>query len=195
MTKSALAPVDRRSWPATTAGAIQRLALSRRTTRDLAPLGIALHHLSDGLLSVGISSPLEVHRATTVLTKQIAAGIDAPDPLAALSDLLTDPDRIAVPDGRTASEFCGPAWTRIRDITIERNSAAAAGIDEYGIVTVFRLAALHAANTTAPWWGTAAWEKRVTAWLSDVPYAPLLRSALLRSPEFVDDEILADILR
>lgn len=178
----------------TTARTIRRLSHTTRTTRELAPLGIALRHFAEPFLAHGDLGLAQVHRATAVLTKQLAEALATPDASATVLRLVTDPDRLATVDGRTARELCGPAWEAVRHAAEARSAEALAGIRAYGCVPVLRLAALHAVNSALPWHGTPAWEMRVIDWLPDDEDAPLLRTALLESPEHIEDEILRDIL-
>lgn len=184
------------STPApTTARTIARLTDSRRSTRELAPLGFALRHFTEPVLGHLEVDLVRIHRATAVLTKQIGAVIDDDHPVPALCMLIADPDRAVLPNGMTARELCGPAWTTVRSVALRRLDEVAGGAAEFGTVTVLRLAALHAADALSPWWGTAAWNLRVEEWLTRVPQSSLFRLALLRAPEHVDDEIVREVLQ
>lgn len=201
MLPSTAEPPDDRSFavrgaPAsTTARTIARLSSAPRTTRDLAPLGIALRHFTEPVLTHLDVDRVRIHRATTVLTKQVAAAMTGEQPLAGLRVLLTDPHRVATPSGVGAREFCGTAWASIADIAGHRLDEIAAGVAQFGEVSVLRLAALHAADAMSPWWGTGEWETRVARWLDVAPEGSLFRLALLQAPEHVDDAILRELLR
>lgn len=160
--------------------------------RLLAALGFALHHLTEPLGSA--VSMLDTHRATTVLTKQIATALESVDAVHAVARLLTDPDRLAMPDGRSAREFCGPTWHYVAATSIKRVDAALDGVAQYGSPVVARLACLRGLQASGPWWGTEFWNECAEGWFAEHRLAPRLRSALLRRPERVDDAIIADIL-
>lgn len=158
----------------------------------LAALGFALHHLTEPLGSA--VTMLDAHRATTVLTKQITAALEADDAVDAVARLLTDPHRVAMVDGRTAVELCGATWHWVYATSTTRVEAGLAGVELYGSRVVARLACLRALQATAPWWGTSLWVEHSETWFAEHRLAPRLRSALLRRPERVDDAIVADIL-
>lgn len=166
-------------------------ALSERE-QILAALGFALHHLTEPLGSA--ATMLDMHRATAVLTRQIAAALETGDAVDSVARLLTDPARTAMPDGRTAHEFCGPTWHHVSAVSTERVTAALAGVDRYGPRVVARLACIRGLQATAPWWGTSLWAEHAERWFAEHRMAPRLKSALLRRPERVDDAIVADIL-
>ncbi|NNE11146.1 MAG: hypothetical protein HKN41_02750 [Ilumatobacter sp.] len=204
--RPAIAPaVVRRAGDATTAqllaGAPRGLAALPPERSDeplsdreqvLAALGFALHHLTEPLGAA--VSMLDMHRATTVLTKQIATALGADGAVADVARLLTDPQRVAMVDGRTALELCGPTWHYVASTSGERVDAALSGVDRFGPRVVARLAYLRGLQANGPWWGTTTWAEHAERWFDEHRLAPRLRSALLRRPERVDDAIVADIL-
>ena len=63
------------------------------------------------------------------------------DPLAAVLALVTDPERPALPDGRTAAEASVHAWPTVRAIAGDRAEAAIEGAAAFGVTAILRLAA------------------------------------------------------
>lgn len=128
---------------------------------DLIAVGTALHTFTDTVRAAADIDLVELHRATTVLTKQVAQLLGSDDRLERLAALVTDESRLATPDGRTARTFCGPAWAGVRAIAVERMEAAISGASTFGETAILRLAATRAADTVTPWWGTPAWQECV----------------------------------
>jgi hypothetical protein len=180
------------TWRPTTATILRQLDVR---PRRLVALGIALHHVVEPLDAAVELPAVELHRATTVLTKQVLRELDRDDPLAAVHLLLTDPARLATVDGRTARQLCGTAWPIVRDVALDRSTAAIAGADRFGTDAVLQLAALHAARSEAPWWGTRAWDDAVDAWQEAGRISPRLHDALRRTPESVDVGLLGRLLQ
>ena len=188
----------RRSRPTrpTTADLLRglRATLPPDGAADLAHVGIALHHFTDLMPAESGASTIELHRATTLLTKQVRSTIGAAADFDLVRGLVTDPDRIATPDGRTATEFCGNGWGFVRDRADERATAGIAGSTTFGDACVLQLAALHASCSDRPWWGTAGWRRVVDSWLHDHHCTASVRTALVQAPESVDSDILGSLL-
>lgn len=174
-----------------TAAVIAQIDISRDRT-VIASLGFALHHLSDAL--GGALSELDLHRATTILTKQIAQVIQVDDAVTQIGLLACNPDRVAMPDGRTAAELCGPRWADVAAASQARAVAACEGVESYGNDAVINLAMVRGAQGATPWWGTAAWAHLVELWFDDSMPSPRLRTALKHYPEQVDDSVVAAVL-
>lgn len=157
----------------------------------MAAVGVALHHLTEPL-----NAPLgiELHRATTVLTKQARPLIDRPEGLEEILALVTDPDRAAMPDGRTASELCGRWWPDIAATASKRAASACEGAEAFGRDAVLNLAVIRGVNARRPWWGTTAWAWRVEEWFADYQMSARLHKSLLTAPEGVADDVLWDVL-
>lgn len=176
--------------PDATARAIAQFdRLTDRAT--VAAVGVALHHFTEPL---GLDPELDVHRATTVLTKQARPLIDRPDGLAAIRELVTDPRRVAVPDGRTAIELCGSAWDDVRTVALDRANSACQGAETFGQMALLNLAVIRGVNTQHPWWGTTAWNRHVDAWTATRSPSRRQRNSVLADPELAPDDVLLDIL-
>lgn len=182
-------PVPSRSAdvPPTTAQVIRRTDAS--IARPVyAGLGVALHHFTDEMCDwIG---PLELHRATSVLTRQVCLVLDDEDPLGAIRQLVTDPRRVALPDGRRAAEVCGAAWDEIRALADERSTASCAGAEEFGREAIVNLAAVRGVGADRPWWGTPAWRDLVDR----TPMAADERTLLHERPELADDDLLSRVI-
>jgi hypothetical protein len=161
---------------------------------DLVPVGVALHSFTDPVRQHAGLPCTELHRATTVLTKQIRRLLADPCRLQAIRDLVTDPLRVALPDGRTAATLCGDAWSTVQAIADERAAGAVEGARAFGETAILRLAATRASMPTIPWWGTRGWTELVDRWASDHRDERHTIATLLRSPETADDETLAVVL-
>lgn len=153
-----------------------------------AGLGVALHHFTDELRDR--IDQLELHRATSVLTKQVCKLLDDDDPLGAIRQLVTDPRRVALPDGRRVAEVCGAAWDDIRAIADERSTASCAGAEEFGREAIINLAAVRGVGADRPWWGTPAWRDLVDR----TPMTSDERRLLHERPELAADDLLSRAL-
>ena len=107
-------PLARR--PALPTAALLRLVDDTDDGLDLVPAGIALHVFTEPLREHRAVPAAELHRATTVLTKQVKRLLTGDDRLAAIEALVTDPGRQATPDGRTAATLCGRAWPAVVEV-------------------------------------------------------------------------------
>jgi hypothetical protein len=174
-----------------TAAVIAQIDISRDRT-VIASLGFALHHLSDAL--VGSIGDLDLHRATTIMTKQIVQIVQADDAVDQIGHLVCNPDRVAMPDGRSAAELCGSRWQDVAAASQARAVAAREGVSVYGNDAVINLAMVRGAQGTTPWWGTSMWAQIVNNWFDVSMPSPRLRTALKHYPEQVDDAVVAAVL-
>jgi hypothetical protein len=188
----AAAPLARRRTLPT--AALLRLADDTDGALDLVPTGIALHVFTEPSREHARLSDVELHRVTTVLTKQVKRLLTGDDPLAAIATLVTDPGRQAAPDGRTAAMLCGRAWPAVVEIAHARSAASIEGADAFGETAILRLAATRAAAPSHRWWGTSGWVELIDRWAADEPHSRRLVNSLLRTPELVADEILESLL-
>ena len=131
----------------------------------------------------------DLHRATTVLTKQVRRLLAGDHRLGAIRDTVTDPDRTAMPDGRTASALCGDAWSAVRSVAEDRSAAAVDGAE----------ASANPPSCDSPPRGRRCRPTRGGAPAVDRSRRPLgarshdgrrITASLLHSPETADDEIL-----
>ncbi len=176
--------------PDVTARAIAQFdRLTDRAT--VASVGVALHHFTEPL---GLAPELELHRATTVLAKQARPLIDRPDGLDVIRELVTDPRRVALPDGRTAVEFCGSAWDDVCAIALDRANSACDGAETFGQMALLNLAVIRGVNALHPWWGTTAWNRQVDVWATMRGPSRRQRNSVLADPELASDDVLLDIL-
>lgn len=182
------------AWGPATATTLRRLATTGRGGRDLTALGIALHHFTD-ILALHVDLPdAELHQANTILTKQVRKALGSADPIGVVRRLVADPLRCATGDGRSAAELCGPAWMEIEAIVVRRADMAVEGSRTYGVDAITKLASLHASVASFPWWDTEAWERQVDRWSRRDRRSPLVRTALLRSPDRLDRRIVQSVL-
>lgn len=176
--------------PSATASAIAQFPrLTDRAT--VAAVGVALHHFMEPL---PLEPDLSVHRAITVLSKQARPLIDQPDGLAALRELVIDPRRVAMPDGRSASEFCGDDWDDVRAVALDRATSACEGAETFGQMALLNLAVIRGVNSRYPWWGTSSWGRHVDAWALRVEPSRRQRLSVLADPELAPDDVLLDVL-
>lgn len=152
-----------------------------------AGVGVALHHFTD--LLVAEVDGVTLHRATTVLTKQVCELVETDDVLERVQQLVTDPNRPALPDGTTAERLCGPSWPNVLAAAAERSEASLLGGQEFGARAILNLAVVRGVGAEHPWWGTPMWRDRVAA-LPDGAVTEEGRAILLDSPELVDDALL-----
>lgn len=153
-----------------------------------AALGVALHHFTEML--VDVIEPLELHRATTVLTKQVCELLDEDDSLEAISRLVTDPTRVALPDGRHAIDVCGDSWEELRAIATRRSMASHRGAEEFGLDAILNLAVVRSVGADEPWWGTPLWKQRVGSIPADA-LTDDMRAILSDEPELAPDDVLS----
>lgn len=162
----------------------------RSAQRLLMAVGTAMHLFAESLSTFAAVDRVDLLRAMAVLTKQVDAIIDADDPLEDLADIVTDDDRVALPDGTTAAVFCRTSWPIVKAIAADRVQASIDGASVFGPEAVFHLAATRAAGTRHPWWGTRRWIELVEgAGLDD-----LMTGLLLTSPESLPVGLLCDVI-
>lgn len=163
---------------------------------NLIAVGLSLHLFTELARHQVDMSDTDLHRATTVLTKQVIDTLarqlaTGNDPLEAIMRLITDPDRQAHPDGRSASALCGDAWGTIRSAAFQRAEMTIRGAADYGVVPMLRLAATRAVAQQAPWWGTPTWRARLER---HVPVSPLDHLTLSAAPELAPEGTLLDLV-
>lgn len=182
--------------PPTTA-AIIRDAVESSDLDGLIAVGLALHLFTEIVdQQVGLGRT-DLHRATTMLTKQVSDALvryDEHDALRHVLRLVTDPEREAHPDGRRAAELCGDAWPAVRHAAYTRAEQSVQGADDYGAVAMLRLAATRAVAQRAPWWGTPAWRARLEQYLLDHATTPVENFTLGTAPEFASEASLLAIV-
>jgi len=162
---------------------------------NLVPVGISLHYFTDPARAHCTISITELHRATTVLTKQVKGVLTGNDRLEAIRGLVTDPHRTALPDGTTVRDLCGEAWTAVRSIADQRAAAGVEGAVTFGEAAILRLAATRAAMPQCPWWGTRGWTLLIDNWARrDARAGRRSIAPLLLTPEDADEAVLAAIL-
>lgn len=186
-------PVPAAALRPTTAQMVRQLGATK-ISEVAAPVGVSLHHFTDPVMSRIDLTPTELHRVTTVLTKQLRRPLNRADKFEAIRSLVIDPDRIAAPDGRTAAELCGESWQHVRAVANDRACAAIDGAQRFGEATVIRLAVLRTADAQLAWWGTPQWEQRVDAWSGTIRFAPRLKRSVRQAPELIEDDLLHEII-
>lgn len=160
----------------------------------LVAVGLAVHLFADPLRDAVRITPTELHRSTTVLTKQIAAVLDGDDRLRAVHQLVVDPTRVAAADGRTVEQFARTGWSLVRDVAEQRATVAIDSALVYGETALLRLAATRAAGPDARWWGTPTWSDAVERWVASSGASRRLADRLLSQPESVSDAALAAVI-
>lgn len=160
----------------------------------LVAVGLAVHLFADPLRDAVRITPSELHRATTVLTKQIAAVLDGDDRLRAVHHLVVDPTRLAVADGRNVEQFARTGWPLVRDVAEQRATVAIESAPVYGETALLRLAATRATGPDARWWGTPTWSDAVERWVESSGASRRLADRLLSQPEAVSDAALAAVI-
>jgi len=189
---SVATPTGLAAWRPTTAQLVREVSSNRQSAA--VPAGIAIHHFTD-LFDDRTDVPVvDLHRATTVLTKQVEQALAGRRALEQIRLLVTDPHRIATPDGRSASEFCGAHWPQFLQVAGGRAEAAVEGAGRFGQSTVMQLAALRTASATQPWLGTAQWANRVDVWARNTRFHPKLKRTVRTSPELLDDDLLLELI-
>jgi hypothetical protein len=164
---------------------------------ELVPVGLALHLFTEIIARRVDLSVTELHRATTVLTKQVLDALIRDgeyDALRAVLRLVTDLDRAAMPDGRTACELCGEAWPAVRNTAFSRAEQTVRGADDFGVEPMLRLAASRAIVDPTPWWGTPAWRDRLSEFQSSNTIGALEHLTLAAAPEYAPERSLLAIV-
>ena len=182
--------------PPITAAAI-RSAGEGNELDSLIAVGLALHLFTE-IVDRELDLPVtDLHRATTVLTKQLGdtlAGHSPHDALGAVLRLVTDPERQSYPDGRASADLCGWAWPTVRNAAYARAEQTIRGADDFGVVPMLRLAATRAVAHRSPWWGTPTWRARLDEFLSSNAADPLEQLTLARSPEHAPEGSLSAVV-
>lgn len=182
--------------PPTTPAAIL-YAAQRPDVDELIAVGLALHLFTEIVYGRIELSVTELHRATTVLTKQVIRALihhDQQDPLRAVLRLVTDAHRESMPDGRTACDLCGLSWPAVRNAAFARAEQSIRGAADFGVEPMMRLAASRAVVAPTPWWGTPAWRDRLTRFQSSHTLGSLEHLTLGTAPEYAPEESLLAIV-
>ncbi len=161
---------------------------------DLVAVGLALHYFTEIVRELEPIAPVELHRATTILSKQTGRLLADHGSLDEIHALMTVNDRIATADGRTVEQFCGAIWPTVRSLAAERCVSAIDGANSFGETAVLHLAATRAVQPRCVWWGTDGWAKRVDEWSASTRAGRRLVSMLKTAPEHVDDDVLSDVI-
>jgi hypothetical protein len=180
-----------------TTPAVIRSAFDGNDLDDLIAVGLALHLFTEIVRHQVDLSPTDLHRATTVLSKQMMDTLtrhNDHDALRAVLRLVTDPEREAHPDGRAAAELCGEAWPAVRTAAYDRAEQNIKGATDFGVVSMLRLAATRAVAQQAPWWGTPEWRARLTEFVTANPSGPLEHLTLGSAPELAPEASLKTII-
>jgi acetyl esterase/lipase len=160
---------------------------------ELIPVGLALHLFTEIVYGRVDLSATELHRATTVLTKQVVDALihhAEHDALRTVLRLVTDGERESMPDGRTARELCREAWPTVRCVAYSRAEQSIRGADDFGVEPMLRLAASRAIVDPTPWWGTPAWRKRLHEFKSSNTMGALAHLTLGTAPEYAPEQSL-----
>lgn len=194
MMSTAVTCVERSGARVTTAQLLERTSSAGAQPGALAPVGLALHHFTDTIIDRNVINNVELHQATTVLTKQAQRCLEGDDWLRAIRALVIDPDRPALGDGRTAQQVCGAAWPSVLHVALQHSNLALNDAARYGDATILKLAVLHGCRTNALWWGTAPWQRRVDEWSARHGAGRRTHEVLASSPEHVDRDVLAAVI-
>ena len=164
---------------------------------ELVAAGLALHLFTEIVHGRVALSVAELHRSTSTLTKQVldlVRGLRSPDVLLAVLRLVTDPEREALPDGRTARDLCGNLWPVVRGAAYARAEQSIRGVDEFGVGPMLRLAASRAVVDPAAWFGTPVWRARLDQFLASHTIGPLEHLVLSTAPEQAPEPLLLAIV-
>lgn len=182
--------------PPTTAATLL-YAAQRPDLDDLVAVGLTLH-LFTGIVTGRVElSVTDLHRATTVLTKQVRDTLvhhGEHDPLRAVLRLVTDAGREAMPDGRSASGLCGLDWPAVRNAAFARAEQNIRGAVDFGVEPMLRLAASRAVVDPTPWWGTPAWRQRLNEFQASHGLGALEHLRLGAAPEHAPEQSLLAIV-
>ena len=164
---------------------------------DLIAVGLALHLFTEIVYTRVDLSTTDLHRATTMLTKQVLDALihhAERDPLRAVLRLVTDPERESMPDGRTACDLCGDAWPAVRNTAFSRAEQSIRGAVDFGVEPMLRLAASRAVVDPMPWWGTPVWRERLREFQSCNTMGALEHLTLGTAPEHAPERVLRAIV-
>ena len=182
--------------PPTTPAAIL-YAAQRPDVDELIAVGLALHLFTEIAFGRVDLSVTDLHRATTVLTKQVHELLIhhvEQDPLRAVLRLVTDAERESMPDGRTACDLCGLEWPAVRNAAFVRAEQSIRGAVDYGVEPMLRLAASRAVVDPMPWWGTPVWRDRLIEFQSSHAMGSLEHLTLGSAPEYAPEASLLAIV-
>lgn len=163
----------------------------------LIAVGLALHLFTEIVYGRVDLAVTDLHRATTVLTKQILEALihhAEHDALRAVLRLVTDGEREALPDGRTARGLCGGEWPAVRCEAYSRAEQSIRGADDFGVEPMLRLAASRAIVDPTPWWGTPLWCERLNEFQSTNTMGALEHLTLGTAPEYAPEDSLLAIV-
>ncbi|HEX6656484.1 MAG TPA: hypothetical protein VF065_00300 [Ilumatobacter sp.] len=164
---------------------------------ELIAVGLALHLFTEivyGKIDLAVT---DLHRATTVLTKQVLEALirhAEHDALRMVLRLVTDGERESLPDGRTARHVCGDEWPAVRCEAYSRAEQSIRGADDFGVEPMLRLAASRAIVDPTPWWGTPAWRERLDEFQSSNTMGALEHLTLGTAPEYAPEGSLLAIV-
>jgi hypothetical protein len=164
---------------------------------ELIAVGLALHLFTEIVFGRVPLSVTELHRATTMLTKQVLDALihhAERDALRAVLRLVTDGERESMPDGRAVRQLCGEAWPAVRCGAYARAEQSIRGADDFGVEPMLRLAASRAVVDPNPWWGTPMWRQRLTRFQSSNATGALQNITLGAAPEHAPEESLSAIV-
>jgi hypothetical protein len=164
---------------------------------ELIAVGLALHLFTEIVHDRVDLSVTELHRATTVLTKQVLDVLihhAERDALRTVLRLVTNRERESLPDGRTAFDLCGDAWPTVRCAAYSRAEQSIRGAADFGVEPMLRLAASRAIVDPTPWWGTPAWRERLSDYQSSNTMGALEHLTLGTAPEYAPEESLLAIV-
>lgn len=181
--------------PAT--AAVILYAAQRPDLDELIAVGLTLHLFTEIVGARVDLSVIDLHRATTVLTKQVLGALihhGERDPLRDVLRLVTDGDRESMPDGRSAEELCGLDWPAVRNAAFVRAEQSIRGAVDFGVEPMLRLAAARAVVAATPWWGTPVWRERLTAFQASRPLGTLEQLTLGSAPERAPESSLLAIV-
>ena len=160
-------------------------------------VGLALHLFTEIVYGRVDLAVTDLHRATTVLTKQVLEALihhAEHDALRTVLRLVTDGERESLPDGRTARDLCGDEWPAVRCEAYSRAEQSIRGADDFGVEPMLRLAASRAIVDPTPWWGTPAWRERLNEFQSSNTMGALEHLTLGTAPEYAPEDSLLAIV-
>jgi len=182
--------------PPTTAAAVL-YATQCPDLDELIAVGLALHLFTEIVCGRVDLSVTDLHRATTVLTKQVLEALihhGERDPLRDVLRLVTDADRESMPDGRRASDLCGLDWPAVRNAAFLRAEQSIRGAVDFGVEPMLRLAAARAVVDPTAWWGTPVWRERLTEFQACHTMGALEHLTLGAAPEYAPEHSLLAIV-
>jgi hypothetical protein len=163
----------------------------------LIAVGLTLHLFTELVYGRVDLAVTDLHRATTVLTKQILEALihhAERDALRTVLRLVTDGERESLPDGRTARDLCGDEWPVVRCEAYSRAEQSIRGADDFGVEPMLRLAASRAIVDPTPWWGTPAWRERLNEFQASNTMGALEHLTLGTAPEYAPEDSLLAIV-